>query len=464
MSVDDFKDAVKKAAEEFKSIDKKESICVISHLDSDGISAASIILKMLHYEQRKYVLSIVSQLDREILEQISKEPYNVFIFSDMGSGNIDDIKKLFEGKKVVILDHHKPKEASNGIVHVNPHLFGIEGSEEISGAGVSYFFCKEVDDKIKKMSYIALVGAIGDCQEENGFSELNKEILNDAMLEGKIRVEKGIKSLRYQNRAMHKMIENGYELKIPGVTGNEKGSMEFLQGLGIYNNEWKKMSELVEEEVMKLAEAIANKREKGERVEEIMWNNYVLVGKKEEPVGLREFSTLLNACGRMGKASIGVGMCIGDKGMGEKSVSCLHNYKKEIMKALDWFNNNRKNGNVIEKEGYLIINTQDKILGTIVGTMCSMISRSKSVGEGTIIMAMAHLIDGKTKISLRIAGRKEGIDLREIMKEIIEKANFGEYGGHKNAAGALVPTENEERFLEIAKDVLEKKSLEEEIC
>jgi len=60
-----FNDDIKKAAEEFKKIDKKEVIRVVSHLDADGISAASIMVKCLNNDCRKYSISIIQQIKKD---------------------------------------------------------------------------------------------------------------------------------------------------------------------------------------------------------------------------------------------------------------------------------------------------------------------------------------------------------------------------------------------------------------
>jgi len=44
-------------------------------------------------------------------------------------------------KEIVILDHHKVENNERDtIIHVNPHFFGIDGSKEVSGAGVVFLF------------------------------------------------------------------------------------------------------------------------------------------------------------------------------------------------------------------------------------------------------------------------------------------------------------------------------------
>ena len=101
-----FDESLRKAAEAFKAIDKNEIIRVISHLDADGISACSIMLRLLNIENRKYSVSTVQQVNDVLLEQLAKEQYNYIIFTDLGSGVIKEINKILSNKKVFVLDHH----------------------------------------------------------------------------------------------------------------------------------------------------------------------------------------------------------------------------------------------------------------------------------------------------------------------------------------------------------------------
>ena len=94
----------------------------------------------------------------------------------------------------------------------------------------------------------------------------------------------------------------------------------------------------------------------------------------------------------------------------------------------------------------------------MVGTLISMLSRSNLYADGTVILSMAYTLDGEIKISLRLAGYKEqDLDLRELIMEIIGKLGSGSVGGHKQAAGAVISQDNEEKFLEYAKEVLQKR-------
>jgi RecJ-like exonuclease len=467
--ISEFKQALKEGAVKLKEIGKEQTIRLVSHIDADGISAGAIIIKAMKEGGWKYHFTPVKQLDRKELEILARENYQLYVFTDLGASNLLDIEELFKGKAVFVLDHHKPgkENAKENIIHINPNLFGIDGASEISGAGVTYFFCRELNEKNKKMAYTALIGAIGDVQIKESISELNQEIINDAIESGKIRIERGIRFFGYSTKPIHKIIAYCKEQVIPEISGDEAISIEFLQKIGIYGRDESKfrtLSQLKPEEMNRLAEEIIKKIGNGRKAEDIMWDNYILADEKEDMMrDAREFSTLLNACGRMGKPSLGIGACLGDDEIKKEAIKTVQDYKAEIMNAMDFFNANRNTRNVIEKKGYIIINAKDKIKETIIGTLMSMISKSGMVASGSYIIGMARSDENKTKASLRYAGENMEADLRETIKEIIEKLKSGEFGGHKNAAGAIIPSDKEEEFIKISEEVLERKCMEEGI-
>ena len=101
---------------------------------------------------------------------------------------------------------------------------------------------------------------------------------------------------------------------------------------------------------------------------------------------------------------------------------------------------------------------------SMVGTIASMLSRSNELKKGTFIMSLArNLMEDSTKVSLRIAGRKNDVDLRELVDKIAQNIPGAEAGGHKEAAGALIPTEKEQQFIEEAQRVLKLNFIEERV-
>ena len=466
---DQFKEYTAVSLEKFKEWDKKETIRLVSHLDCDGICASAIMIKALNTDNRKYSLSIVQQLTSEVIESLSKEPYNYFVFTDLGSGQLSLIKKKFVGKNVFVLDHHKPEKVklSSNIVHVNPHLFEIDGGNEISGAGVVYLFMRSLNKKIDDLAHIAIIGAVGDVQEgKEGFSKLNRDILDIATQKNKIKVIKGLRIFGAQTRPLYKVLEYCTDPYIPGVSGSESGAIQFLQQIGVNpknGKEWRKLVHLDNDEIKSLVSGIILRRLGEDKPEDVLGNVYILNDEdKESPFrDAKEFSTLLNACGRLDKASLGIGACLGDKKNKSLAIKSLNGYKRELINAINWYKeNNKSESEIIKGEGYIIINVGSNIRGSIVGTLASMISKSNEIKEGTFVLSMADMMDGYYKVSLRISGRNKDTDLREIVKNITDKVG-GEAGGHMNAAGAMIKEEKVDEFINTAKQVLENESLKE---
>lgn len=467
-----FKQHIKKAVDDFNKIPKKETIRLISHLDADGISASSIMIKLLNNSNMKYSVSIVQQMTKDVLNDLKNESFNCYIFTDIGSNSLSEISKVLPGKKVFIFDHHTPEKLDaidKNITFVNPHLFGIDGGNEICGAGIVYLFASMADKKIEDMAYVAIIGAMGDIQENDGFMDLNKEILDKAIKQGKIKVIRGLRIFGAQTKPLHKVLEYSTDPYIPDVSGSESGAIQFLQQIGIdpkNGSGWKKLVHLSDEEIKKLVTGIIMKRLNNEdKPDDVLGNVYILKDEeKESPTrDAKEFATLLNACGRLGKASLGIGACLGDPKIKKKAIASLTLYKKEIVNSIKWYESNKESDMVYSSDKFLIINAQDQILPTIIGTLASILSKSNEIRSGTYILSMAQLFDGNSKVSLRLAGRNKGIDLKSIVEEMIKDIEESEAGGHMNAAGAIIPTSKEEDFLKRAKEVLEKRALEEVI-
>ncbi|MFO8016334.1 MAG: DHH family phosphoesterase [Candidatus Woesearchaeota archaeon] len=475
MDYEGFKQSVAAAAGKFKKECDGRPVRIISHLDADGIAAASIIINALNRENTTYSISIVPQLNSNLVSSLAKEDYEYFIFTDLASEYADEVAEKLSDRKILILDHHdvsKEKAEAvrekDNIMFVNPALSGIDGGKEIAGAGVVYLFAKALNESNKENAYLGILGAIGDVQEELGFRKLNDEILQEAIDNGQIEVKEGLRVFGSQTRPVHKVLEYSNDPYIPGVSGNESRALQFLQEIGINprkGNDWKKLGDLTRDEMKRLVASVIMKRNGEEKPEDVLGFTYTLLnGERGTPFrDAKEFSTLLNACGRLNKASVGIGACLCDKKSRQRAMRTLDEYKKAIVKAMNWYRDNSEK--IMKGDGYIIINAGENIPSTIIGTTASILTRGNSLEEGTLVMALANALDGTTKVSLRIANQRNAIkdiDLREIVKEITARAG-GEFGGHQFAAGAVIPNENEEAFIEAAKEVLAKRAIEEKV-
>jgi RecJ-like exonuclease len=463
-----FKESLKKDAEEFLKISKKDTVRIIGHLDADGICASAIMINAMTKLNRKYTLTILPTITEETLNQLNNESERYFIFVDLGSGSLDIVGKTLPEKKILILDHHHPQSDTkyDNITQVNPHLYGIDGSSEISGAGVVFLFSQELTDN-SEMSRIAIVGAIGDIQENNGFKKLNSEILEIALKKKLVEVHKGLKFFGLQTRPVHKLLQYSSDIIIPDVTGSESGAISFLQSIGIdpsTKKGWKKLSDLNEEEKKKLIAAIIMKSTDS-RPESIFSNNYLLIGEQDDSPfrDAKEFATLLNSCGRLNKASIGIGACLNDMKMKRMAVDNLTQYRREIVNAINWYKDNANSDKIIKKKNILIINAEEEVMPTMIGTLGSILSKSQDIEKNTFILSLARNDDNTTKISLRITSNPDTINLKDIIQMIIDKVGNGSCGGHSFAAGAVIDTDYEEKFIDAAEKILADMAVEERL-
>ncbi len=346
-------------------------------------------------------------------------------------------------------------EIHSNISHVNPN--SSDRIFQISGSGVTYLFAKNLSLENKDLAYLAVIGSIGDSQK---FQDLNKQILDDAVDTNKIEIRRGLKMFGAQTKPLYKVLQFSTDPFIPGVTGSEEGALLFMNELGIEvkdNDRFKKLVNLNEEELKKLTTGIILKRLGSEKNPADIFSDVYLLKEEEDESftkDAREFSTLLNCCGRLDKPSVGIGVCLNNPKFKNIANELMKEYKIELINGLNWFYNNKDK--MIKGNNYLIMNAQENIRDTLIGTITSIISKANIYRENTILISMAYTIDNNIKVSMRICnGDNSEIDLREILKEITE--DKWESGGHKYACGCLIPIENEQEFINKSVDVLNRK-------
>ncbi len=455
----DFLEDVKKVVDVFKEhLDNQ--IKIVSHIDTDGITAASIASQAFLREGIKFSLSFVKMLDDAVLEELNLEESKIIFFLDLGSGSIKEIERILKDKIVFILDHHKISEKKTKLNLLNLCKNEDADYREISGAGTVYLFFRCMNNKNIDLAYLAVVGAIGDMQENRGFIGLNKLILQDAVNNGDIVVKQGLYMFGIQTKPLDRVLEYSTDPYIPGVTGNREGTLTFLDEIGIKpeGKKYPKVINLNQEEMKKLVTGIILKRLGSEKEpENVLGPIYILKNEKEDMMkDARDFSTLLNSCGRLSRPSLGMGVCLGDKNARTNAIKLLNDYKFELINSLNWFYKKKKNKELIEGEGYMIINSEDNVKDALIGTLASIVAKSNLYKDGTIIIGLAHTLDGETKISARIAGNGD-YNLRDLLIGITRKLGNYVAGGHRVACGASIPQEKEQDFIKIAKESLDRK-------
>ena len=479
---------------------KESAIHILTHLDSDGLSSGAILGKTLYREKIPFQITVLKQLEKEEIEKISnsvEEYHNFLIFSDFGSGQYQELQdKLFpnaEFAHYIILDHHFPQGISNKEDidqlkeihnktrpwHINPYFYGIDGSYEISGAGVCYLFSKCLNAENSDLSSIAIVGAIGDIQNQGpnkSFTGINGIILEEAKKCNLIEV---VNDLNFSSiKPIHEAIAYSSDINLPGLTGDPNKTLKFIQTLGILiehsNGNIRTLNDMSQDEKRKITSAIIEYAtvklniQPSEIIDKLIINRYLL---KNEKVGSElhdalEFSNLLNACGRTKSASLGIAIAMGDRKLAyEKSRENLIEYKNLLAKSISWIFEEDK---IKEKDNIQYFFGEDVIPESVVGTISSMLIYEKSnrIDKSKALFGLAKREkENVYKVSARAHENlvNKGINLSNIIREACKLTNLDVLGGgHAPAAGTKIPIEKAELFLDNCNAII-KKYLEENL-
>ncbi|MCL2690759.1 MAG: DHH family phosphoesterase [Candidatus Bathyarchaeota archaeon] len=466
--IDSFLSAADRAAKMIlETVQQDGFIDCFSHLDADGVAAAGIISKALHRLDARYRVRVMQWVDDKIINDIVADKPQLVVLTDFGSGYLQLLNEKVPDVKIVIMDHHQitAKVDNSNFVQVNPHEHDINGATDVSGSGVTYFVAKALNSKNVDLSPVALVGALGDMQDkydQRSFGGLNELILNDAVQAGLMRVEKDLTFFGRETRPIHRTLATTTNPFIPGLSGEEDKALVFVSSLNIelkQGGRFRALSDLDEGEKKRLCSALADYMlSKGLHVEvsNLIGNNYVLVNEESNTAlrDAREYSVLLNSAGRMDRPSLGIGICMGDRGAAlEESNSILEDYRKNINKYLGWVA--EKPERLRELDNIYVINGEDFINEKIIGTVSSIMVAGLANNQKPLI-AYAK-VDGEdsVKISSRTteAALQRGVNLGDVMRLASEK-HLGKGGGHNIAAGAQVPMDQIECFVVTADELV----------
>lgn len=467
--ITDFLDSASHAAKTILETVKENGVIhVFSHLDADGLAAAGIIGKALFRLDARFRIRITQWINDKAIEEILSEKPQLIVFTDLGSGYVDLLNEKLSDFKIVILDHHQVSgEKTANIVHVNPHLHEIDGARDISGSGVTYFAAKAMDKANIDSAPIAVVGALGDMQDkydQRMLGGLNEKIVEDAKSTGLLTVEKDLIFFGRETRPIHRTLASTTNPFIPGISGEEDKSLAFLVSLDIkpkHGDKWQALRDLSEEEKKRLCSALADYLlSKGLHYEVSNLIGHVYIFNREEPWtplrDAREFSVLLNGTGRMDKPSLGVAVCMGDRGSAlEEANNVLREYRRTLGKYLGWVM--EKPERMEELENIYVVHGEDFLEDKIVGAISSILSSSLPNPEKPLIMYANVKEEETAKFSARTVDMvtHKGVNLGQAMQVAAEKF-LGKGGGHNIAAGAQVPIKNITPFIKLVDELVGK--------
>ena len=444
------------------AVSRADDVLIVSHIDADGISAAAIAATVCERLGKDYDVLFFSKMGEDAIAAVNNSSRSLVWISDLGSGYLSQLSK--DG--IVITDHHVPDSSwrrgqtslgeFNRVIHVNPHDHGYDGSSDISGAGVTYLVAKSIDPANTDLACLAVVGACGDMQDSgNGLSGINRTILEDAVYEGGLEVKEDVRLYGRETRPLIGFLQYGSDPEVPGLFNDQEACSAFYAGLGIplkKGNRNRCWTDLSENERGAAAEALLERVKEKDRAK-LVGETYVLTDfpKGTDRRDAKEFATLLNSCGRYDDAPTGMRICMGDEDAVEASKENRSAHKRNISGAIDLV---KKNDLLKVRRFIQYFDAGGEIKDTVLGIVAGMLLSGDGAYRGLPIIAFADSDDG-VKVSARAErGMAErGLNLSEVMKKAASMVGgFG--GGHNVAAGATIPDDRKEEFLDIVEDLV----------
>lgn len=446
----------REAAEFLKEkLEKGENVKIISHVDADGISAAAILAKCLHYYNAPYVVKFSKPMKGEEIERLSREDYGVYIFADLGTTQLEDIHRhlLAKGKAVVLIDHHAGElKVHTNLRCVHSHKVGMNGGRDISASGIAYLVAESIGAKFRSLIKLAIVGAIGDRQEfEEGFVGANEIFLRLAVDAGMLEVREGLKLAGRTITSCLSSLWLSTRPYLPGLSGDIDESRKFLENLDV--DQSIPLSELSRESELSLLDAIL-KRTGRTDLRPLLWGR-IYVDRQKELAGtddLREFAYLLDCCADMMAADVGFAIAMGDRRMVGNAYEKFETRQKEMMKIFQHMI--KRIGDFREKRNFKYIFSED-IGPLMIGEAMSLLLESRILKGDKPVVGISILNEKEFKASARATPElvEAGYDVGKAMR-IAATQIGGTGGGHDVAASARIPKEKLEEFLTLFDEAL----------
>jgi len=437
-------------------IKSQKSISITTHIDCDGLTSGSIIAKALIREGAKCTLRTSKEFSKNIVESFKTDSRDFHIVTDLGGGFGKDLNQTL-GDDWIVLDHHQISEEEKDNQNIiNAWKYGMDGGSEICAGGMAYLAAMALDEKNSDLSEIAVVSALGDRQDQGdrkSFTGKNFEIANTAKELGLVEMDLDLLLVGRETRPLAEAIAFTSQPFIEGLTWNKETCLSILKSSGIKLKEegrWRVPAELNEEEkklVIKTITDFSPDKNTTEVMSELIGYTYTF--PKEDKRSFlrdgREYSTMLNSCGRINRSGVGMAICMGDRNkVLTEGEGILTDYRKKIKEYMNILSNER--WRISENENCIMVNGEDIVPETMTGTISSLIAGSpKNVGKIVILRTRGEA--NTIKFSSRKSfGCKSKINLSELMRTGAEKFD-GIGGGHNAAAGAKITKDKLDEFL-----------------
>lgn len=421
-------------------VDHASRVRILCHYDPDGTTSAAILARALMRRGKRVHATMSHALDAATVERVKAEPNELLVVSDMGSAQLD----LLEGLPypVIVLDHHKPLRDSERVVHVNPHLFEVDGAREMCGATTTWLFALSLDEANWDLAGIAAAGAIGDKQDVGGFRGVNAVLFAEAV-ERKVLVPE--RRLALRDRPLAQALALSISPFFRGIGGRPEAAEAFLRAVGIDAAATLRSLDANQRRHLTsvLAARLVEQGAAPEALDVLVEDRYWI---EPDQMYAQDLEAYVNSCDRLEQMGLGMAVCLGDREALAKAESLLDQYTNRVLEHLRKL---ETEGLFTKKHVQFFYCEEPSLAGSVAGAgMQFYFDQAKPV-LGLSVM------DRQTKVSARgtrsqIAG---GVDLAVACREAAE-ALGGDGGGHNIASGATIPKGKEEKFIALVDDTV----------
>ena len=434
-----------------------KNISIITHLDCDGITSGSIVTKSLIRSGARCTVRTVNDFNHNLVEKMKNDSRELHIITDLGGGFAKDLDTALDNNWIVVDHHQIPEEEFDNERVINAWKYNIDGGTEISAGGMTYLVSQALHKENTDLAWVAVVSALGDRQdqgEKKSFLGINLEIASTAKKNNQVEIDLDVLLVGRETRSLPDALAFTSHPFIEGLTWNRDACLSLLNSSGIKlkdGSRWRVLAELTEDEKRILLQSISkftSNKNATEIMDELVGYTYTLSGEDKRSFlrDAREFSTMLNSCGRIRKAGVGVAICIGDrtKMLGEGE-NILLEYRTLLRTYMNTLAGER--WRVVDNGKYLMINAEGVVPENMTGAVSSLLGGSQK-NTGKIVILRTNGDEGTIKFSSRKStGCKSEVNLGLLMRACATKVS-GLGGGHNAAAGARITKDKLDEFLD----------------
>ena len=430
---------------------------MVTHHDCQGITSGSIVTKSLIRSGAKCTVKTVTDFSKNLIAKLKNDSRQFHIITDLGGGFAKDLDNALDDNWIVVDHHQIPQEEFDNERVINAWKYGVDGGLDVSAGGMAYLVSKALHKENTDLAWIAVVAALGDRQdrgEKKSFTGINVEIAAEAKKNYQLEIDLDILLVGRETRPLPDALAFTSQPFIEGLTWNRDACLSLLNSSGIKlkdGGRWRVPAELSEDEKRILLQTISKfipNKNASDIINELVGYTYTLVGEDRRSFlrDAREFSTMLNSCGRIRRAGVGIAICMGDRTkMLQEGENILVEYRTFLRTYMNTLSSER--WRITDNGSYLLVNGEGLVPENMTGSVSSLLGGSQK-NTGKIIILRTNGEEGTIKFSSRKStGCKSEVNLGLLMRECASKVS-GVGGGHDAAAGARITKDKLDEFLD----------------